>query len=73
MLANISEVSQLQWGEDIMSSIDLNYSIDTEASTTENQKKMEKKDNRREQLTKILMVLSLFTMLFIMIIAVIAT
>ena len=73
MLANISEVSQLQWGEDIMSSIDLNYSIDTEASTTENQKKMEKKDNRREQLTKILMVLSLFTMLFIMIVAVIAT
>lgn len=73
MFTNISDVSQLKWGEDIMSSIDLNYSIDTEASTTEHQKKMEKRDNRRERLTNILMVLSLFTMLFIMIIAVIAT
>ncbi|MEI8198467.1 MAG: hypothetical protein WCG21_00255 [Eubacteriales bacterium] len=72
MFTNISEVSQLQWGEDIMSSIDLNYSIDTEESKADNQKEMEKRDDRREQLTRILMVLSLFIMLFIMIVAVIA-
>jgi len=56
-----------------MTSIDMNYSIDTEASSTEYQKKTEKRENIRERLTNILMVLSLFSMLFIMIIAAIAT
>ena len=60
-------------GEDIMSSIDLNYSIDTETRAKKNQQVTDKKDKRTEKLTNILMVLSLLTMLVIMIIAAIAT
>jgi hypothetical protein len=59
-------------GEDIMS-INLNNSIETEESKNDFQQKTENSDNRSENLTKIIMALSLLIMLFIMIVFVITT
>jgi len=50
-------------GEDIMSSIDFNYSAEAEDSASENQMETDVNENKSESLTKFLIVSSLLIML----------